>query len=247
MAKNPIASKLLRLMDTKKTTICLAADLTKTEDIIKLAEVAGPHIAVLKTHADILEDFSDEFINRLKHLAKTHDFLLMEDRKFADIGHTVSLQYSRGIYRVSEWADLVTAHAIAGPGILSAFEEVLKKNSEPRGIFLITEMSSKGALTNENYAKESVSIEDKSNLVIGHVCQSNVFSDPGLIQLTPGVKLTETSDNLGQQYNTPESVVNSGADLAVVGRGIIEATDRLSALLQYKNQLWSAYKNRLVG
>ncbi|XP_043280849.1 uridine 5'-monophosphate synthase [Venturia canescens] len=245
LSKRPMATKLFELMDTKETMICLAADLTKTDEILELADLTGPHIAVLKIHVDIIEDFNDNFINNLKQLSTKHNFLLMEDRKFGDIGNTVSLQYSRGIYKISQWADLITAHTISGYGILNAFETALRGNSENRGIFLITEMSSKGALTTESYAKESVNVGTQSDLVIGHVCQSNVFSDPSLIQLTPGVRIAKASDDLGQQYNSPESVVNSGADLAVVGRGITEANDKLKTLLQYKTQLWSAYKQRL--
>ena len=56
----------------------------------------------------------------------------------------------------------------------------------------------------------------------------------------------KSTDDLGQQYNTPESVVNSGADLAVVGRGITEAEDKLAATLKYKEELWAAYIKRIT-
>ncbi len=45
-------------------------------------------------------------------------------RKFADIGHTVVLQYTKGLFRIAEWADLVTVHALPGEGILQALEQV---------------------------------------------------------------------------------------------------------------------------
>ncbi|XP_015110463.1 uridine 5'-monophosphate synthase [Diachasma alloeum] len=245
VAKNPLAAKLLNLMSQKETTLCLAADLTSADEIIDLTERAGPHIAVLKIHVDIIEDFDQTFIQRLKHLSSKHKFFIMEDRKFGDIGNTVSLQYGKGVYKIAEWADLITAHPVPGPGLLDGLKKAQKHVSEDRGVFLITEMSSKGALTGENYVKECLALSKDSDIVTGHVCQSNVFSDPGLIQLTPGVKLAKTSDNLGQQYNTPEAVVNAGADLAVVGRGITESLDKLSSILKYKNQLWAAYKNRI--
>ncbi|XP_057323810.1 uridine 5'-monophosphate synthase [Microplitis mediator] len=246
LAKNKMAGKLLQLMDMKETTLCLAADLTKADDILDLADLAGPHIAVLKIHVDIIEDFNKDFIRNLKNLSERHKFLIMEDRKFGDIGNTVSSQYSKGIYRISEWADLVTAHPVAGPGILDGLRDSLKNISNDRGIFLITEMSSKGALTTGNYVQQSLAMAESCDLVVGHVCQSRIFSNPELIQLTPGVKLDKASDDLGQQYNTPEAVVNSGADLAVVGRGITEAGDKLRQVINYKNQLWSAYKNRIA-
>ncbi|XP_044574704.1 uridine 5'-monophosphate synthase isoform X1 [Cotesia glomerata] len=245
LAKNQIAAKLLQLMDMKETTLCLAADLTKADEIVDLAKLAGPHIAVLKIHVDIIEDFNQDFINQLKNLSEKHKFLIMEDRKFGDIGNTVSLQYSKGVYKIAEWADLITVHPVAGPGILDGLKNALKNITDERGIFLITEMSSKGALTTGDYAKQSLAMAETSDLVVGHVCQSNIFSNPGLVQLTPGVKISKASDDMGQQYNTPEAVVNSGADLAVVGRGITEAGDKLREVINYKNQLWTAYKNRI--
>ncbi|XP_076650060.1 rudimentary-like [Halictus rubicundus] len=243
--KNEMATILFNLMEAKESTLCLAADLTKADSILELADLVGPHIVVLKTHVDIIEDFSDDFIKRLKELASKHDFFIMEDRKFADIGNTVSLQYQKGIYKIAEWADIVTVHAVAGKSIVDGLSKVLENENQPRGIFILAQMSSKGALTNNEYVANAVSIAHSSNLVTGIVCQSHIFKTPGLIQLTPGVKLTQSSDDLGQQYNTPESVVNSGADLAVVGRGITEAKDKLVAALVYKQELWAAYKKRL--
>ncbi|KAL0109679.1 hypothetical protein PUN28_014601 [Cardiocondyla obscurior] len=247
LATNPLASKLLELMDSKQTNLCVAADLTETDVILDLANAAGPHIAVLKVHVDIIENFNNKFILRLKELAKQHKFLLMEDRKFGDIGNTVSLQYTGGLYKIAEWADLITVHPVSGLSVISALKKSLEGISEPRGIFLVAEMSSEGTLTTGDYLKSAISMaEENSDLVIGLVCQSNLSAQPGLLQLTPGVKLTKSSDGLGQQYNDPRSVVNAGADLAVVGRGITEAPHGyLKAVLEYKKELWNAYEERI--
>ncbi|XP_046417590.1 uridine 5'-monophosphate synthase [Neodiprion fabricii] len=245
LAKNPAAAKLFNIMSAKKSTLCLAVDLTKADEVLDLAELAGPHIAVLKTHIDLLEDFTSEFIDKLKQLSKEHNFLIMEDRKFADIGHTVSLQYRNGVYKIAEWADFVTAHTVPGSSIVSGLQDGLKGIKESRGIFLVAEMSSEGALTIGEYVKHSVLMSETSNLVAGLVCQYNVFDDPGLIQLTPGIRLEKSRDDLGQQYKTPQMVINAGADLAVVGRGVTAAQDKLSAIIQYKEKLWQAYSERI--
>ncbi|XP_014476664.1 PREDICTED: uridine 5'-monophosphate synthase isoform X2 [Dinoponera quadriceps] len=244
LARNPLATTLLELMDRKLTNLCLAADLTKTDAILELANLAGPHIAVLKTHVDIVEDFSESFVRQLKELARQHEFLLMEDRKFGDIGNTVTLQYNCGIYRMSTWADLVTMHPVSGKDALYALKND-RDTTEPRGVFLVAEMSSEGALTSGEYLKSAVSMaEEAGDVVVGLVCQSNLSSQPGLLQLTPGVKLSKGGDKLGQRYKDPRSVVNAGADLAVVGRAITEAADKLAAVLQYKKLLWAAYEER---
>lgn len=73
----------------KKTNLCVACDLNKSSDILSLAEKIGNHICILKTHVDVIEDFSSDFVKSLTDLSIKHNFLIFEDRKFADIGNTV--------------------------------------------------------------------------------------------------------------------------------------------------------------
>lgn len=232
-------------MSVKQTNLCVAADVTKTTDLLNIAEQVGPHICLLKTHIDILEDFHPNFIKHLKSIAEKYNFILFEDRKFADIGKTVQLQYSKGTYKISSWASLVTAHSLMGNGILDAITE---SEGIERGIFLLAEASAAGSLITESYAKATLDLAGKyENLIAGIVCQNPLFVDkPGLIQLTPGVQLDVTKDNLGQQYNSPESVVlDRGADVAVVGRGITQSPEPGVAAEKYKNVLWNAYLKRV--
>ncbi len=49
-------------------------------DFVQLADAVGPHICILKTHADIMRDFSRDTADQLKALAEKHNFVIMEDR-----------------------------------------------------------------------------------------------------------------------------------------------------------------------
>ncbi|XP_017143422.1 uridine 5'-monophosphate synthase [Drosophila miranda] len=253
LAKSAVAKRLFNLMASKQTNLCLAADLTKADDILDIADKCGPHICLLKTHVDIIEDFSEGFITNLKSLAKRHNFLLMEDRKFADIGNTVSLQYGKGIYKISSWADLVTAHTLPGRSVLQGLKAALGPGdaSKERGVFLLAEMSASGNLIDDKYKENSNKIATEGadvDFVAGVVCQSSkTFAFPGLLQLTPGVKIDESVDKLGQQYQTPEHVIQErGADIGVVGRGILQASYVEQAAQTYRDRLWAAYKDRVA-
>ncbi len=48
--------------------------------VLQLADAVGPHICVLKTHADIMSDFSRDTAHQLKTLAEKHNFVILEDR-----------------------------------------------------------------------------------------------------------------------------------------------------------------------
>lgn len=232
-------------MASKQSNLCVAADVTCTRDLLKIAENVGPHICLLKTHVDILENFNDNFIKSLKDIADKHNFLLFEDRKFADIGKTVELQYSKGIYKISSWANVVTAHSVAGKGALDAIKK--SDGLRERGVFLLAETSANGSLITETYTKATLKIASEySDLITGIVCQNPLFTDkPGIIQLTPGVRLDVLKDDLGQQYNSPQKIIlESGADIAVVGRGITQSPKPGVTAEMYKKLLWEAYQQR---
>jgi uridine monophosphate synthetase len=83
---SPLSAYLLNLMTIKRSNLCLSADVTTSAELLQLAEELGDYISVLKTHADIIDDFSGRTVHLLKGIAARKHFLVFEDRKFADIG-----------------------------------------------------------------------------------------------------------------------------------------------------------------
>ncbi|KAL8956330.1 MAG: hypothetical protein Q9193_006130, partial [Seirophora villosa] len=77
---------LLSLVSIKQSNLCVSADVHTTSALLRLAEEVGDSICVLKTHVDIIDDFSDRTIKGLQEIAKRKYFLIFEDRKFGDIG-----------------------------------------------------------------------------------------------------------------------------------------------------------------
>ncbi|CAI5678517.1 unnamed protein product [Oreochromis niloticus] len=137
---HPLASKLLKIMEEKQSNLWVSADVTNSEELLQLAESLGPKICMLKTHVDVLEDYTLAFIQKVQALAEKHNFLIFEDRKFADIGNTVKHQYEGGLYQISSWSHIVNAHAVPGPGVLKGLSAAGKPLG--RGCLLVAQMSS---------------------------------------------------------------------------------------------------------
>lgn len=255
LTSNPLSRKIFHLAEEKKTNLILALDETKSQTILEITDQLGPEICLLKTHIDIVQDFSWNLIEGLKKLAQKHDFLIFEDRKFADIGNTVKLQYSQGIYRIRDWADLVNCHLLPGAGIIEGLQEAAREIEEERGLILLAQMSSQGNLATDEYIKKNLKLAERyPDFVVGFIGNGGdleelkklvKISPPQFIIMTPGIKIGEVKDSLGQQYSTPRQAIRAGADLLIVGRGIYQSSNPLEMAEQYRQEAWEAYLKKL--
>lgn len=206
--------------------------------MLSLANEVGPQICILKTHVDIIQDWTESVSERLVHLAKVHHFLIFEDRKFADIGNTVESQFTGGIFRIAQWADIVNAHIVAGTGTM----EALSHFSEHCGILLLAQMSSKGNLAVKEYTQKALEFAKQYEDAVFGFISLGCIGEPNFLYLTPGVKLEGGGDSLGQQYTDPKTVIAiQNSDIAIVGRGIVQARNRYEAASTYRKACWNAY------
>ncbi|TFK29401.1 orotidine-5'-phosphate decarboxylase [Coprinopsis marcescibilis] len=259
---NPAAIQLLQTMERKKTNLCVSVDTPKSEDFLAIIDAVGPYSCLIKTHVDILEDFDYSVIERLEELSKKHDFLIFEDRKFADIGNTVTLQYAGGVHKIAKWSHITNAHPVPGPSVVQGLASVGLPLR--RGLLLLAEMSTKGTLANGAYTEAAVQMARQNrDFVIGFIAQrrmDGVGAPPGVdsddedfLIITPGVGLEQKGDKMGQQYRTPQQViVESGCDVIIVGRGIYgdnpKAVDLITSRAErYMKEGWSAYLDRISG
>lgn len=242
---HPLAQRLLRLMDIKKTNLALSADVTTQKELLALADTLGPEICILKTHIDILSDFDQHLPPKLIELATRHQFLIFEDRKFADIGNTVQHQYQGGIYHIVDWADIINAHTLPGEGIIQGLKQVGLPMQ--RACLLLAQMSSAGNLLDADYGQATVEMaKTHRDFICGFIAQQRLIDTPDFIYMTPGVSLQKGQDNLGQRYLDPETaILTHGTDVIIIGRAIYQAPDPIAMAKQFRQLGWEAYLKRI--
>ncbi|KAJ7047247.1 Orotidine 5'-phosphate decarboxylase [Mycena alexandri] len=258
--KNPAAKLLLETIERKQSNLAVSVDVASPKDFLAIIDVVGPFVCLVKTHIDIIEDFAASLITDLQALSEKHDFVIFEDRKFADIGNTVALQYSSGVHKIASWSHLTNAHPVPGPSIITGLSSVGLPLG--RGLLLLAEMSTKGSLASGSYTESAVQMaREHRDFVIGFIAQrrmdgvgagpDEVTADEDFLILTPGVGLDVKGDAMGQQYRTPREVVlESGCDVIIVGRGIYGKDPSLvenivTQAKRYKEEGWAAYLARI--
>lgn len=246
MATNTVASRIFSLIARKGSNLCVAADSERADALLALAEQVGPYIFCLKTHADAMPDMTPKKGEQLAEIARRQDFMVFEDRKFADIGSVSRRQLEEGPSSIPSWASLVDCHALPGPAQMDALSE------SGLGVLVVVEMSSDGSLANIDYTTSALSMAFSADGVVGVICQKPNswplhLRRQGVLHLTPGVKLGHgEGDGMGQSYTTPRNaILDGGSDAVVVGRGVIAADDPAAAAAHHRDAAWAAYCDAL--
>lgn len=268
--ENAAATRIRETMLRKKSNIVLSLDVSDQQQFFEVLEETRDSIAVVKTHVDIMNGSIDTFTRRLRQIAGEADLIVLEDRKFADIGNTARKQFLEGPARIADWATLVTVHMIAGETILDGlFGGPADRGAEPdhdtgskqarqaevrHGALLLARMSSKDNLIDAAYTQRVLEIGSRRrDEVVGYIGHAANEVDlqrfrnripGGQLLFVPGVHRSARGDDLGQQYMSVTSAINGGADAIIVGRGIYAAADPRTEAEAYRRDAWSAYEQR---
>ena len=247
-----MAKRYMTVAWEKQSLVCLAADRNTMSGLFELLEQVGPHIAALKTHVDLIDDWSAEGWAKFCATAEEHNLLIFEDRKFADIGK-ISRSQMAGIYDIRSWSNIVTAHLISGPDIVDGLQAAWHDVGRDGGVLLLAQMSSRGNLLTTDYRDSVVAKGAASAGVLGFIGNGsrpeeleelrNKVGDGKMIW-TPGVNIAIGDGEMGQRYGDPREAVLAGSDCIIVGSGIHRSDDPAAMAKQYAEASWNALLER---
>ena len=249
---HPLSHEFMRIACEKESLVVLAADLPTIDGIVEMIESIGSRVCALKTHVDMVDDFSIGDWGKVIDAAHRHGMLLFEDRKFADIGRVAQTQMG-GLYDIRSWADMVTSHSVSGPdvvdGIAAAWDEVERIG----GVLLLAQMSSSGNLLDSGYSVRTLEIGTASPHVMGYIGNGSSSSDleglrakvgEGRMIWTPGVNIDAVEGVLGPRSGHPADAVRAGSDAIIVGSGIHQSGNPSAAAKDYADASWGALMER---
>ncbi len=252
---NALARKYMQTVCRKQSAVIVAADLRTIDELNMLLDLIGEYIAALKTHVDLVDDWTPGGWAGLCEKAKSLDLLIFEDRKFADIGK-ISRDQMAGVYDIRSWADVVTAHGISGPDIVDGLSAAWEDVGRSGGVLLLAQMSSRGNLLDiAGYTDAMVDAGVANSGVFGFIGNGSrpdelsvLRSKVGNSKLiwTPGVNLTTGDGEMGQRYGHPSEAILAGSDGIIVGSGIHKSNDPASAAKAYALESWKALLERRV-
>ena len=250
---NPMVRRYMEGVCRKQSLVILAADLRTMAGLNDLIDNVGPHIAALKTHVDLVDDWTAESWELFCEKASAHDLLIFEDRKFADIG-PISRGQMAGAYDIRTWANVVTAHGISGPDIVDGLCAGWNDVGNEGGVLLLAQMSSRGNLLGlEGYTDSMVTAGIANPGVFGFIGNGSRADELTELRMkvgdrkliwTPGVNLAVGDGEMGQRYGHPRDAILAGSDGIIVGSGIYKSETPGDVAEAYAKLSWGTLLER---
>jgi orotidine-5'-phosphate decarboxylase len=224
-----------------RSRLAVALDLATREGILEAARTLAPEVGALKLG---LEAFVSQGPGLVKEIAATGARLFL-DLKLHDIPNTVARAAAAA---VSTGASILNCHAAGGPSMMAAFGEEARAAAANAGlprptlvaVTILTSLDAaalgriglsgtprEAALRLALLARESgldgVVCSPEETFAIRAACGSDFFL------VVPGVRPAGAEMGDQKRVATPGEAVRAGADLLVVGRPILAASDRVTA------------------
>lgn len=235
--------------------LIVALDVSDRDRLKELVGVLKGRVRLYKVGLELYTALGAEASEIVKHAGGS----VFLDLKLHDIPNTVR-KAAAAIARGG--AAMTTVHCLGGPDLISAAREGLAEAGEggrQRPLLLaVTLLTSHGEDDLKSVFPGGWTMREKVLELArmaegagadGVVCSPREVeavkeSCPGLVAVTPGVRVKMVEGDDQRRTATPESAIGDGADYLVVGRPICEAPDPAHAAGRVLEQMQSAFDRR---
>jgi orotidine-5'-phosphate decarboxylase len=205
---------------SRDSTLILALDTTDWKKAQRVLSESAKNIAAVKVHpeyADIWGFSHESAILSLKRIGDGVPVIL--DAKIADIDKSNAMKAE---YYFTKGYDAIVSHGFQGEKAVEAV--VSSANKMKKGVFLLTAMSSPGHMFKEEVVEEIAAIAKRLD-VAGVIAPGNQYELLSTVRKLIGNDILILSPGIGAQGGDAEKAFKAGSNFAIVGRGILDATN----------------------
>lgn len=220
-------------MEPDMAELVVALDFNNALDALNMAGVLRGHAPWVKVGLELFISEGPRIIHSLKGLG----FKVFLDLKLHDIPNTVR---GAALAAAASGADMMTLHLCGGERMCRAAAEAVAGLSRPPLLMGVTVLTSLAegelpgcAVPLEMFAKTLARGASEWGMH-GVVCSGHEVADikracPGLLCLTPGIRLAGGEGDDQRRVMTPAQAVRNGSDFLVVGRPVTRAANPAAA------------------
>ncbi len=224
--------------------IIVALDKPDLASAVELAKMLDPALCRVKVGKELFTSAGPAVINALHDLG----FEVFLDLKFHDIPNTVA-GACKAAARLGVW--MLNVHASGGPAMLNAARDAIGGPSTDVPLLIaVTVLTSMDDAELAATGVSGVAADQVARLtglanqcgLDGVVCSAHEALSvkanyPGLVSVTPGIRLASDSADDQRRVMTPERAVQNGSTYLVIGRSVTGAADPVAQLKRIQQSL----------
>ncbi len=215
--------------------LIVALDFDDTLDALQMATQLRKEVNWVKVGLELFITEGPRIVQTLHGMG----FKVFLDLKLHDIPATV-LGATRAA--ITSGADLLSLHIVGGQRMCEAAVQATQEAQREVMLFGVTVLTSLGEKELPGYTGDlgilAQHLAQAANawgltgvVCSGHEVERIKSKNPGLMCLTPGIRLATGNSDDQRRIMTPAQAVSNGSDFLVVGRPITRAADPVQAAL----------------
>lgn len=234
------------MTSTSSSPIIVALDFSSLDAAFTLVDRLDPTQCRLKVGKELFALGGPEVIKRCHQ----RGFDVFVDLKYHDIPSTVA-KACRVLSDMGVW--MLNVHSLGGPKMIAAAREAIEQSGHPTWLIAVTILTSfddaqlravglSGTIADNVLRLASLAEAAGAGGIVcsaheAKLLRQQLRQDFQLV--TPGIRLTDQSDDDQHRIMTPQQAISAGSNYLVIGRPITQSADPLKVLTQINHQLLS--------